>query len=286
MSNKFPIFSFNGLEQLIKPPTGVTYSKSSLIDHIRTTFPERVSQEGLIYVVFSDHQLICCDRKFSCTKVETHKQIRFRSLKTAEAYKEALSKVYFPNYEIFSDVSKASQCLNLHFHNAFGHQTCQGGDILLINLIYYISTCRRPMDTKLGKVLTYRERPPPFTCRRVNFGRGCRINGQKGKNVEHSFQNNNIQKNLPICLCYHISYIHIYIYIYIYIYTYIYIYIYTYIYIYICIYIQVNIYIYIYISIYQYISVARRRNFIPLYRYGCPKNESKFLKTSPITNFL
>ena len=171
MSNKFPIFSFNGLEQLIKPPTGVTYSKSSLIDHIRTTFPERVSQEGLIYVVFSDHQLICCDRKFSCTKVETHKQIRFRSLKTAEAYKEALSKVYFPNYEIFSDVSKASQCLNLHFHNAFGHQTCQGGDILLINLIYYISTCRRPMDTKLQSVTKIvRLAPPPPL-----FNVGCKF---------------------------------------------------------------------------------------------------------------
>ena len=30
--------------------------------------------------------------------------------------------------------------------------------------------------------------------RRVNFERGCRINEQKGTNIEHSFQNNNIQK--------------------------------------------------------------------------------------------
>ena len=36
--------------------------------------------------------------------------------------------------------------------------------------------------------------------RKVNFERGCRINGQKGTNVEHSLQNNNIQqKNLPTC---------------------------------------------------------------------------------------
>ena len=40
--------------------------------------------------------------------------------------------------------------------------------------------------------------------RRVNFERVCPINGQKGTNLEHSFQNNNIQKNLPIC--YYISY--------------------------------------------------------------------------------
>ena len=37
------------------------------------------------------------------------KQITFRSLKnyTAEAYKEALGKVCFPDYENFSDVNKA-----------------------------------------------------------------------------------------------------------------------------------------------------------------------------------
>ena len=57
----------------------------------------------------SDHQLMYCTRKFSRTKVGTHKQISFCSLKnyTAEAYKERLGKVYFPNYENFSDVNKA-----------------------------------------------------------------------------------------------------------------------------------------------------------------------------------
>ena len=98
-----------GLEQLIKSPTQVTCSKYSLIDHILTTFPERVSQQGIIDVRPSDHQLIYCTRKFSRTKVGTHKQITFRSLKnyTAEAYKEALGKVCFPDYENFSDVNKA-----------------------------------------------------------------------------------------------------------------------------------------------------------------------------------
>ena len=50
-----------------------------------------------------------CIRKFSHTKVRTHKQITFPSLKkfTTEAHREALGKVYFPNYEKFSDVIKA-----------------------------------------------------------------------------------------------------------------------------------------------------------------------------------
>ena len=76
---------------------------------ILTTFPEIVSQQGIVDVGLSDYQLIYCTRKFLCTKVGTHKHITFCSLKnyTAEAYKEALGKVYFPNYENVSDVSKA-----------------------------------------------------------------------------------------------------------------------------------------------------------------------------------
>ena len=99
------------LEQLIKFPVQVTCSTSSLIDHILTTFPERVSQQGIINVRLSDHQLIYCTRKFLHTKTRTHKQITFASLKifTAEPYREDLSKVYFPNHENFSDVNKAHE---------------------------------------------------------------------------------------------------------------------------------------------------------------------------------
>ena len=109
VKNYFQFCSLYGLEQLIKSPTRVICSTSSLIDHILTTFPERVSQQGIIDVGLSDHQLIYCTRKFSRTKLGTHKQIKFRSLKnyTAEAYKEALGKVCFPDYENFSDVNKA-----------------------------------------------------------------------------------------------------------------------------------------------------------------------------------
>ena len=57
----------------------------------------------------SDHQLIYCTKKILRTKLGTHKQITFRLLKsyTAEAYKEALGKVCFQDYENFSDVNKA-----------------------------------------------------------------------------------------------------------------------------------------------------------------------------------
>ena len=109
VKNYFQFCSLYGLKQPIKSPTRVTCSTSSLIDHILTTFPERISQQGIIDVGLSDHQLIYCTRKLSCTKLGTHKVITFRSLKnyTAEAYKEALGKVCFPDYEKFSDVNKA-----------------------------------------------------------------------------------------------------------------------------------------------------------------------------------
>ena len=88
-------------------------STSSLFDHILTTFPERVSQQWIIDVGLSNHHLIYSIIKFSCTKIGTHKQITFCSLKnyTAGAYKEALGKAYFPDYGNFNDVNKASEDL-------------------------------------------------------------------------------------------------------------------------------------------------------------------------------
>ena len=81
VENYFQFCSLYGLEQLIKFPTRVTCSTSSLIGHIMTTFLERVSHKGIIDVGLSNHQRIHCTRKFSRIKVGTHKQITFLSLK-------------------------------------------------------------------------------------------------------------------------------------------------------------------------------------------------------------
>ena len=68
----------------------------------------------------------------------------------------------------------------LQRHKTYDHNTYHGGDILqgiptnkstwtlnkmimwghVTNQMHYISTCRRTMDTKLGKVLTYIEKLP------------------------------------------------------------------------------------------------------------------------------
>ena len=57
VKNYFQFCSLYGLEQLIKSPTRVTYGTSSVIDHILTNFPERVSQQGIIDVGLSDNIL-------------------------------------------------------------------------------------------------------------------------------------------------------------------------------------------------------------------------------------
>ena len=81
-----------GLKQLTEVPTRVTCSSSTIIDHILASFPDRVSQQGVIDVGVSDHQIIYCTRKISRIKRDTHKQIRYRSLKnySADIYEEAL----------------------------------------------------------------------------------------------------------------------------------------------------------------------------------------------------
>ena len=60
----------------------------------------------------SNHQLIYCTRKFSCTNAGIHKQIALPNKHyTAGAYKEALSKVCILNDENFSDVNEAYENL-------------------------------------------------------------------------------------------------------------------------------------------------------------------------------
>ena len=98
------------LNTIVKSPTRITFSSTSLIDHILASLPDRISQEGVVNVGLLDHQLTYCTRKISGVKTGVvHKKIKFRSLKdyTVDAYKNALKKINFPNYEYFEDVNRA-----------------------------------------------------------------------------------------------------------------------------------------------------------------------------------
>ena len=52
-----------GLKRLIKCPTRVTCSTSTLIDHILASFTSRVSQKGVIDIGISNHQPIFSTHK-------------------------------------------------------------------------------------------------------------------------------------------------------------------------------------------------------------------------------
>ena len=97
------------LKEIIQEPTRVTSATSSLLDHILTNAGWKISQKGVIDVGLSDHQLIYCTRKILRTKFNMHNQIRVRSLKnyTPELFREELTKINFPDHNIFSNVNIA-----------------------------------------------------------------------------------------------------------------------------------------------------------------------------------
>ena len=110
VKNYHQFCTMHGLKQLIQSPTRVTCSTSTLIDHILTSAPSRVSQKGVINVGVSDHQLIFCTKNISRIKTGgAHKYLNFRSLKnyTTDYYKEALKQIDFPNYKNVGDVNEA-----------------------------------------------------------------------------------------------------------------------------------------------------------------------------------
>ena len=57
--------TFFGLKQLMTVPTKAVFPSSATIDHILASFPERITQSGVIDIVLSDRQLIHCTRKIS-----------------------------------------------------------------------------------------------------------------------------------------------------------------------------------------------------------------------------
>ena len=67
------------------------------------------TQQSIIDVGLSDHQLIFCTRTNSRIKTGTHKHIKFRSFKhySGDLLKETLTSINFPNYQNFNDPTKA-----------------------------------------------------------------------------------------------------------------------------------------------------------------------------------
>ena len=86
---------------LIDEPTRITMSTSSLIDHIVSNTPEKISDSGVIHTGISDHSLVFAIRKISVIKKQEH-TVEIRNMKNfneekfiAELSKQEWEYVYF-----------------------------------------------------------------------------------------------------------------------------------------------------------------------------------------------
>ena len=52
------LYELYQLSQLINEPTRVTMTTSSLIDHVVTNTPEKISHSGVVHTGISDHSLV------------------------------------------------------------------------------------------------------------------------------------------------------------------------------------------------------------------------------------
>ena len=79
-----------------------------IIDHILVSFPKTYTQQGITGLGGSDHQLICCTKKFSRIKRNTHKQIKLRFFMhySANVFEESLTDIIFSSYQNFDDTTQ------------------------------------------------------------------------------------------------------------------------------------------------------------------------------------
>ena len=92
----------------------------TLIDHILTNSPHKVSQSGSIYLGLSDPDLIYCTRKTSLPKSHEYNQISVLSVKrySAEKFLEILREIVFLNYLTYTCVNDGSSGFTYRFLGA------------------------------------------------------------------------------------------------------------------------------------------------------------------------
>ena len=91
LTRSYSEFCFtHSLEQIVTRPTRITDQTATLIDHILTNSPDKVSQSGVIDLGLSDHDLIYFTRKTSLPK--SHKLNEIFERKFLEILREMFSQ--------------------------------------------------------------------------------------------------------------------------------------------------------------------------------------------------
>ena len=95
------------MEQIITRPTQVADQTATLIDHIVTNSPDKVSQSNVIGLGLSNHDLIYRTRRTSLPNSHKHNVVFVRSLErySPEKFLEILRDIVAPNYPIYTCVN-------------------------------------------------------------------------------------------------------------------------------------------------------------------------------------
>ena len=101
-TKKLKSYELHQLTQLIDEATRVTMTTTSLIDHIVTNTPEKISDSGVIHTGISDHSLVFEIRKMFVIIKKQENTLEIRNLKnfdekkfTKELLKQHWEYVYF-----------------------------------------------------------------------------------------------------------------------------------------------------------------------------------------------
>ena len=98
------LYELYQLSQLIDKSTRVTMTTSSLIDHIVTNTPEKISDSGVVHTGISDHSLAFAIRKISVVKTDKH-SIEIRNMKNFNENK-FISELMQQHWKIYTIVLK------------------------------------------------------------------------------------------------------------------------------------------------------------------------------------
>ena len=98
------LYGLYQLSQLIEEATRVTMTTSSLIDHIVTNTPEKISVSGVIHTGISGHSLVFAIRKISVTKNQEN-IVEIRNMKNCDNQKfiEDLMHQHWENVYFFAE---------------------------------------------------------------------------------------------------------------------------------------------------------------------------------------
>ncbi len=108
MKKTKPLYELYQLSQLIQQATQVTISTSTLIDHIVTNTPEKVSDSGVIHTGISDHSLVFTIGKISVVKkLENTVEVRNMKKFNAQIFVEDLMLQQWENVYFFAKTPNA-----------------------------------------------------------------------------------------------------------------------------------------------------------------------------------